>query len=248
MMRKRGFTNQLAWVLAMLAMGPLTVRAESSPINSLAAEQRAMDEELRELDKRVKDLQKEKRALESPSSAETEFGNQAYNCHDTCVQPCARDLARRRPPILPAVKDEDFNDPKFDTQVCRTLFDQSGSNVEPGCLTAMQKCGYVDRQVKLKRVSRDLESALAQHKEKREERRDLANKLAEAQRACPQCAMIEAMKPREPGTGDYIVGALQALTPALVGGLGYLSYSKGLKQYYGAYGNYIDSCMEFVIQ
>lgn len=79
-----------------------------------------------------------------------------------------------------------------------------------------------------------------------EEVDNLKEELSAARRACPNCELLEKMKPRTPGTLDYVLGALQTLAPTVMQGMAMNTWSGMIKDNANAwssmYGQYMDYC------
>ena len=129
---------------------------------------------------------------------------------------------------------------------CHVLYTRAGSNLDSlgDCGSVVSQHWKVRAAIEVaagRNVERDCENSIERLERSRNRlRAEISNSQAE----CPQCAMIEAMRPREPGVGDYIVGGLSSVLGAALGG--YQTYMgwQGYNNYLGAFNSYSQQCVQ----
>jgi hypothetical protein len=114
-------------------------------------------------------------------------------------------------------------------------------------------CGEVRRQMLIAQTQR----AIAKYQKDldgdlKDRDKEIKEQIRECRRQtnCANCgdkSAYAAMQARQPGWPDYAIGAIQALTPAFLGGLGMYygneQFNNSLNKYSDNYGQYLSMCM-----
>ena len=97
------------------------------------------------------------------------------------------------------------------------------------CSASFIKCGRINREKEIVVVDGRIKELNEQIEVLKTEKITNEAKINDAVAACPTCALAEATKPREPKIGDYILGGLQTVMPAVLGGMQMSMWNKGVQ-------------------
>jgi hypothetical protein len=126
-------------------------------------------------------------------------------------------------------------------------------DVSQGCRLLIERAMYNCREVRevvesepeLDLYCEDLKIGADSAKEQYDK---VKEELEEVRRACPECEMLAAMKPRTPNTWDYLLAGVQAIAPTVMQGMAMNAYTSIIKDQAGAYANmwgqYMSYCQE----
>ena len=228
----------------------------NAPVFALAKEKgtKARIDRLEEQADDTRDqIEKEKKKLER---AEKEFkevnngGNDGKYAPDNCDQPC-------RGTACQVMRSKDKANISGSASVggdaCTAIWRWARGDqfkIDGRCWPQVEACGTVakERDLKVAKQARDEAqekvdalTAEAQSLDRR------ADKLREDCKDCNRAGGglyggVYGYEDREPTTGESIVAGLSAITPMVLGGLSTYQYSKGIKNYYGAYNNMLKQC------
>ncbi|MCC7440361.1 MAG: hypothetical protein IT285_01930 [Bdellovibrionales bacterium] len=114
----------------------------------------------------------------------------------------------------------------------------------PACADLIESCeaARVDRAIR--RLEAQIRTLEARVTGLREISSDLQRQIQEERRNCPNCEMLAAMRPREPGWADYLMGGLQILAPVGMGIAGMVHQGNMMDAYGGMYSNYLQQCAQ----
>ncbi|MEK6577954.1 MAG: hypothetical protein AABZ55_01895 [Bdellovibrionota bacterium] len=196
---------------------------------------------IKEKEDEIKRIGKEITRLQNPGYA-NQWGN---ICGDnTVVNSCEEKCKRSQCP-------NEYGDITDDIMpnACVSIYTAHQSvsgqltGVKESCSFQIRNCGEVNLLKCIARKKVELKDLKDDLKEYRDGNKESLTAKKKNYSNCPLCELYG----REPTTGETIVMGINAVTPALLGGLGAYMYGKGMNGYYGGYNNYLQSCTTFGI-
>ena len=262
------------WViLGILLLTPVTHTAraddsdndsgnECSTVKECNNDMSRVHREMRHTDDRIKSDTDEMNKLKAGALDNVPPYNQG-NCDEACKPNqgnCSADVFKI---VQQRVPGYDPNKSLLDNNgvtACEVIFKAfphpRDEGVKPGCVTAVQACGRVQKQLKIQTLTNEITQLQTDKKNEKSEQHDISANLKDAEKRCPNCdamsAWANAMRPQTPSVGQDIAMVASSLTPALMGGLNTWMYAKslntqaqmysqGLNAYNSEYGNMLNT-------
>ncbi|MGE4109017.1 MAG: hypothetical protein AB7F66_17580, partial [Bacteriovoracia bacterium] len=128
---------------------------------------------------------------------------------------------------------------------CVQLFEAQGHDISwisGACAQSLKACPSIKAAMKIDEACDAADAAEEELEIIKEEIKAAQLELNSIRKNCPNCELMEAMKPREPKFGDYAIAALPAIMGGVGMGLNAWLGAKWMGKYSGMYGDYLNQC------
>jgi len=233
------FKSRSGWVLGMVATLVLLPSApghatddhdqssRQTLADSLNSQISGKDTEIQETRDKIRANERQIADIRSGNSAgneDTGFGGSltdgCSNCHPSqggCV-----DTIWHRVTGGTAPTSADYFGDRPENTTCMKLYNRVRGNVDTiasmgdtgsACVEAIQGCAAVGADRNIRRLEAENRRLNDDLRQLRADREQIEHEVEQARRDCPNCEMLAAMRPRDPGWADYALGALKSWPP-----------------------------------